>query len=65
MRHRGIDFDVRIGVNKRQWIWVVHTPKPMQGEVIGSKEWAIIAAHRAIDAWCGRNPTQCNETAAA
>jgi len=64
MRHRGISFDVKIGVNKRQWIWVIHTSKPRQGEVIGSKERATIAAHRAIDAWCARNPTECDEMAA-
>jgi hypothetical protein len=65
MRHRGVDFDVRVGINKRQWVWVVHLAKPKQGEVIGARERAIIAAQRAIDAWCARNPTECETASAA
>ena len=59
MRFRGIDYDVKVGINKRQWVWVIHTPKPRQGETIGSHERAIAAAKRAIDAWCDRHPTEC------
>ena len=42
-----------------QWVWDVHTPKPKQGNVSGTRERAIVAAEKAIRAWCYKNPQQC------
>jgi hypothetical protein len=65
MRFRGIDFDVKLGVGKSQWSWVVHIPTPRQGHVMGPRALAIAAARRAIDAWCDRHPEQCKPESTA
>jgi hypothetical protein len=65
MRFCGIHFDIKIGVVKNQWIWVIHTPTPRQGHVVGPRELAITAAKRAIDAWCDRHPEQCEPESTA
>jgi hypothetical protein len=65
MRFRGIHFDIKIGVVKSQWIWVIHIPTPRQGHVVGPRELAITAAKRAIDAWCDRHPEQCEPESTA
>jgi hypothetical protein len=65
MRFRGIDFDIKIGVGKSQWIWVIHTPTPRQGRVTGPRARAVTAAKRAIDTWCDRHPEDCEPESTA
>jgi hypothetical protein len=40
-------------------VWTVYTPRPKQGFITGSREAAIAAAHKAIIAWCYKNPAVC------
>jgi hypothetical protein len=65
MQFRGIDFDIKAGIGKGQWIWVIHIPTPRQGRVTGPRERALIAAKRAIDEWCDRHPEQCEPKTSA
>jgi hypothetical protein len=58
MLYRGIEYDIKVGIEK-QWIWVVHTPMPKQGRVIGLRTLAVIAAQKAIDEWCHKHPQDC------
>ena len=65
MRFRGIDFEIKVGINRSQWVWVIHTPTPRQGHVTGARELAVIAAKRAIDDWCDRHPQDCEPEVSA
>ena len=65
MRYRGIEYDIKVGIGIKQWIWIVHTPKPRQGVAKGTRERAVIAARKAIDEWCARNPAECEEGTSA
>ena len=59
MLYRGIEYDIKVGIGVKQWIWIVHTPKPRRGDAIGSRQQAIYRAEKAIDTFCARNPEQC------
>ena len=59
MLYRGIQYDIKLGISRNEWIWLIHTPKPRQGVVIGSRNRAIFYAEKAINAWCARNPKEC------
>jgi hypothetical protein len=59
MEYRGIRYEVRMAAGPNQWVWDVHTPKPKQGNVSGTRAKAILAAKKAIQAWCYQNPTRC------
>jgi len=61
MRYRGIEYEIKAGVGRNEWIWIVQTPKPRRGSVIGSRQRAIFVAEKAIDAWCLRNSERCEE----
>jgi hypothetical protein len=56
MEYRGITFDIKISIERGEWVWVIHTPKPRQGKSIGSRSFAVRLAMKAIDAWCVSNP---------
>src|SRR5947208_17048673 len=47
MLYRGIRYDIKVGIGIKQWIWIVHTPKPRQGDSIGSRQRAIYYAEKA------------------
>jgi len=64
MQHRGIEYDIRIGITRQTWSWVVHLPKPKRGES-HSQISAVLAAKRVIDVWCKQNPAACLEQTAA
>ena len=59
MLYRGIQYDIKVGISRNEWIWLIHMPKPRQGVVIGSRNRAIFYAEKAINAWCARNPKEC------
>jgi hypothetical protein len=59
MQHRGIRYDVRMAAGPKQWVWTVHTPSPKQGEVSGTRDRAVAAAKKAIQAWCYQHPIAC------
>ena len=59
MEHKGIRYDIRMAGGQNQWIWTVHTPRPKQGRVSGTRERAGAAAKKAIQAWCYENPAAC------
>ena len=59
MHFKGVEFDIKIGMGAQNWVWTIHTPRPKQGSTNGSREAAIAAAHRAIMAWCYKNPATC------
>jgi hypothetical protein len=65
MQYRGIQYDVKVGVRRHEWVWVVHTPTPRQGSVIGLRQGAIFSAERAIDRWCKSKPDDCETRPAA
>jgi hypothetical protein len=48
MEYRGIHFDIKKGIERDQWVWVCHTPKPREGRISGSRDEAISAAIRSI-----------------
>jgi hypothetical protein len=59
MQYRGIEYDIRVGIGRNEWVWVIHTRKPRQGKSIGSRNTAVFHAEKAIDTWCTRFPEQC------
>jgi hypothetical protein len=61
MQYRGISFDIKVSIERGEWVWVVHTPKPRQGKCEGTREHALLVAKRAIDAWCLSNPHDCDK----
>jgi hypothetical protein len=55
MEQRGVRYEIKVGIEKSHWVWIVHTsPTPRQGSVEGTRQAAIVAAQRAIDAWWRR-----------
>jgi hypothetical protein len=54
MRHKGIEFDVRVGITRETWTWVIHVPRPRRGEA-RSQISAMLRARRAIEQWCKAN----------
>jgi hypothetical protein len=59
MEYRGIQYDIKKGIERDEWAWVVHTPKPMEGRISGSRDEAVSAAIRSIQGWCKRHPADC------
>jgi hypothetical protein len=59
MQYRGIAFDIKVSIERGEWVWVVHTPKPRQGKLNGPRENAVRHAMTAMDAWCQSNPHAC------
>jgi hypothetical protein len=59
MEHRGIRYEVKKGIGKNEWVWLIHTPKLKQGKIAGDRDRAVYAAMRAIDHWCYRHPGDC------
>ena len=58
MQYRGIEYSVRAGLERTQWLWTAYPlpDKPIKGGVKGSKARADIAARQAIDRWLVKNP---------
>jgi hypothetical protein len=56
MEYRGVQYDIKKGIERDEWVWVVHTPnnKPLGGRISGLRDEAVSAAIRSIDAWCKR-----------
>jgi hypothetical protein len=55
MEHRGVRYEIKVGIAKSHWVWIVHiSPTPRQGSVEGTRQDAIIAAQRAINDWWRR-----------
>jgi hypothetical protein len=59
MEYRGIRYNIKQRIERDEWVWVVHTPKPKEGRINGSRDQAVSAAIRAIEAWCHRYPADC------
>jgi hypothetical protein len=59
MEHRGIEYLIKIGINKQEWAWSIRTAPPKQGKVSGSRDDAVYAAVRAIEQWCHQHPDDC------
>jgi hypothetical protein len=59
MEHRGIEYLIKIGINKHEWAWSIRTSPPKQGKVSGSRDDAVYAAVRAIEQWCYQHPDDC------
>jgi hypothetical protein len=51
MEHRGIEYQIKIGITKHEWAWSIRTSPPKQGKVSGSRDDAVYAAVRAIKQW--------------
>jgi hypothetical protein len=64
MQHRGIEYDIKIGVGPNVWVWTARTSKPKRGQAF-SRATAIVAAVKAIDQWCRNNPAECAPATAA
>ena len=60
MQYRDIAFDIKVSIERGEWVWVVHTPKPRQGKLTGPREAVVLHAKSAIDAWCLGNPRACD-----
>ena len=60
MEHRGIQYELKKGIGKDEWVWTIHPPRTSrQGTITGSRDRAVLAAIRAIDQWCYRHPNEC------
>jgi hypothetical protein len=59
MEHRGIQYEIKKGIGRDEWAWVVHTPNPREGRINGFRDEAVSAAIRFIEGWCKRNPAEC------
>jgi len=54
MEYRGVQYAIRIGINRGLWQLAVYLPdrkSPSERPVIGKRQDAEIAAHAIIDAW--------------
>jgi hypothetical protein len=58
MEYRGIRYDIKKGIERDEWVWVVHTPKPREGRVSGSRDEAVLGATRSIRGWCDRHSAE-------
>jgi hypothetical protein len=56
MEYRGIEFEIKIGTQRDEWVWTVHTIEPKTVRVEGSRDWAVARAKAFINAWCRRHP---------
>jgi hypothetical protein len=61
MQYRGITFDIKVSIERGEWVWVVHTPKPRQGKCAGGRERSVALAKAAIDNWCRSHPCDCDK----
>jgi hypothetical protein len=41
MEHRGIRYEVKKGIGKNEWVWLIHTPKLKQGKIAGDRDRAV------------------------
>src|SRR3954467_13266915 len=42
MEHRGVQYEIKVGIEKSHWVWIVHiSPTPRQGSVEGTRQAAI------------------------
>src|SRR5882762_5897323 len=32
MQYRGITFDIKVSIERGEWVWEIHTPKPRHGK---------------------------------
>ena len=62
MEHRGIEYQIKIGITKHEWAWSIRTSPPKQGKVSGSRDDAVYAAVRAIEQWCYQHPDDCEQS---
>jgi hypothetical protein len=60
MQYRGITFDIKVSIERGEWVWVVHTPQPRQGKCTGAREQGVRIAMKAIDEWCHIHPRDCD-----
>jgi hypothetical protein len=58
MQYRGIRYDIKKGIGRDEWAWVIHTPKRKEGRTNGSRDEAVSDAIRFIEGWCKRNPAE-------
>ena len=56
---QGIQYDIKKGIERDEWAWVIHTPKCREGRTNGSRDEAVSAAIRYIREWCKRHPADC------
>jgi hypothetical protein len=61
VQYRGIPFDIKASIARGEWGWVIRTPKPRHGKCSGTRQYALLIARRAIDAWCLSNPHNCDD----
>jgi hypothetical protein len=59
VEHQGIKYQIKMAPGLKEWVWVVDLPRPRQGALKGSRDRAIDAAKRVIDAFCRQNPANC------
>jgi hypothetical protein len=57
--HRGIRYEIKRAIGKNEWVWIIYTPTPKQGNITGPWDGAVYAAVRAIDRWCDQHPADC------
>jgi hypothetical protein len=52
MEHRGVRYEIKKGIERNRWVWIVHTsPIPREGSIEGTRQAAILAAERSINIW--------------
>jgi hypothetical protein len=56
MEYWGIRYEIKKGIERAEWVWVIHTDKPREGKVTGSRDEAVSAAIRSIQGWRKRHP---------
>ena len=58
MNYRGIEYTVRLGIGREQWICIVYYPDrvPSSMRFIGTREGAIEATRLRISNWLERQP---------
>lgn len=52
MEHRGIEYQIKIGITKHEWAWSIRTSPPKQGKVSGSRDDAVYEAALFILTCC-------------
>jgi hypothetical protein len=59
MRFRGIDFNIKMTVERGVWLWEVQTPTPKEGRLTSTREEAVAHAKRIISDWCSKHSNRC------
>jgi hypothetical protein len=57
MNHKGIEFAIRIGLRRGEWVLLIYWPEkdePSISKVTGFRADAIATAHKRIDGWLTR-----------